>query len=273
MAETKIIAVIPAYNEADRIGAVLEAVLKVDLIDKVIVVNDGSKDQTFKIAKAYPVLIIDHKKNHGKGRALESGINLARKSDVDILVFLDADLINLRPGHIKELIETLLKNNELLMTVGILKRRGNKDTTPEYSGQRAIKVEFFDHSLDLSRLGFGVELALTNRLKKIAKKRKVKETNLRQTVIFTGVTHIPKEEKFGPIPGFRARMKMVGDISVTPLYLMRADLEKVLIDMDKLIKDYQLKRNVKKEEKELKQIKKKLTRIEKKWQKRTRKLS
>jgi polyisoprenyl-phosphate glycosyltransferase len=267
----KIKVIIPAYNEENQITAVLKAVCNVDLIDKVIVVNDGSKDKTADVAKSYPLTLIDHKRNHGKGAALQSGINLAQKDKVNILVFLDADLIGLKPIHVRNLVKPLLKESSLLMTVGILKRSDNKNTTPEYSGQRAIRREFFDHKLDLSKLGFGAELAITNRLKKIARKRKVKHTDLRKTVIFPGVTHITKEEKHGPLPGFGARMKMLGDISVTPLHLIKADIENVLFDLDKFLKEIQAKRNAKKQERGIKLIKKKLEKIERKWEKRSKK--
>jgi glycosyltransferase involved in cell wall biosynthesis len=269
----KIIAIIPAYNEQNQIAGVLEAVSKVDLIDQVIVVNDGSKDRTSEIAGNFPVTLIDHKKNHGKGAALQSGINLVRKSDADILVFLDADLINLKSIHIKNLIDVLIENKNLLMTVGILKRSDNKDTTPEYSGQRAIRMEFFDQRLDFSMLGFGVELALTDRLKKIAKKIKVKETALRKTVIFPGVTHIAKEEKHGPLNGFGARMKMIGDISIAPLHLVLSDIENVLIDLDNFFQEAQTKRLAKREERKIRAIKRKLEKVEEKWEKKVRKNS
>ncbi len=269
----KIIAVIPAYNEENQVTGVLSAVTKVGLIDKVILVNDGSTDKTLKIARRFPVTLIDHKINHGKGRAIQSGINLVAKDKVDIFVFLDADLINLKPIHIKNLIEPLLTNNSLLMTVGLLTRSDNKSTTPEYSGQRAIRKEFLNR-LDLSKLGFGVELALTNRLKKIAKKKKVKEDNFRKVIRFHGVTHIAKEEKHGPLPGFGARMKMLGDISVAPLHLFKNDLDNVMADLDKFMKELGAKRNAKKQEREIKQIKKKIEKIEEKWQrKQLRKLS
>lgn len=269
----KIIAVIPAYNEENQVAGVLSAVTKVDLIDKVILVNDGSTDKTTKVAERFPVVLIDHKINHGKGCALQSGINLAVKDKVDIFVFLDADLIDLKPIHIKNLIEPLLFNNLLLMTIGLLTRSDNKSTTPEFSGQRSLRKEFLNR-LDLSKFGFGVEVALTNRLKKIAKKQNVKEEALRKVIRFSGVTHIAKEEKHGPLPGFGARMKMIGDVSVAPFHLLKNDLDNVLGDLDKFMKELEVKRNAKKQEREIKKIKKKLEKIEEKWQKKQfRKLS
>jgi hypothetical protein len=269
----KIIAVIPAYNEENQVAGVLSAVTKVNLIDKVILVNDGSTDKTLEIAERFPITLIDHKVNHGKGCALQSGINFTAKDKVDIFVFLDADLINLKPIHIKNLIKPLLSNNQLLMTVGLLTRSDNKSTTPEYSGQRAIRKEFISR-LDLSKLGFGVEVALTDRLKKIAKKQNVKEETLRKVIRFSGVTHITKEEKHGPLPGFGARMKMLGDISVAPLHLLKNDLDNVMVDLDKYLKELEAKRNAKKQEREIKKIKKKLEKIEERWQKKQfRKLS
>ncbi|MFH0876549.1 MAG: glycosyltransferase family 2 protein [archaeon] len=90
----KISCIIPAYNEENSIAKVLQAVKKVRTIDEIIVVDDGSKDNTSKIAKGLGVKIIKHKKNRGKGAAIKTGI---MSSVGDILLFLDADLQSISP--------------------------------------------------------------------------------------------------------------------------------------------------------------------------------
>ena len=52
----KVAVIIPAYNEAERIAPVLEAVKKADLVNEVIVVSDGSRDATVRIAKVFRIL-------------------------------------------------------------------------------------------------------------------------------------------------------------------------------------------------------------------------
>jgi len=94
---TQLSVVIPAYNEADGIAAVVERVLAVgpqlhsvgvdDL--EVIVVDDGSCDETARIVAGYPnVRLICHETNHGYGAALKTGF---RHASGELLAFLDAD--------------------------------------------------------------------------------------------------------------------------------------------------------------------------------------
>jgi glycosyltransferase involved in cell wall biosynthesis len=79
---------IPAYNEENGIGPVLEAVKKLGLPGEILVVDDGSTDRTFEVARASGVEVIRHDVNRGYGQALKSGI-LA--SQYDIIVITDAD--------------------------------------------------------------------------------------------------------------------------------------------------------------------------------------
>ena len=85
----KIIAVIPAYNEERFIGSV---VLKTrQFADAVIVVDDGSADDTGRIAEAAGAVVVQHPQNQGKGMALNSGFRRARELNPDVVVTLDAD--------------------------------------------------------------------------------------------------------------------------------------------------------------------------------------
>lgn len=85
----KICAVIPAYNEARAIRAVVGAA--VDNADAVVVVDDGSSDGTAQAAEAAGALVITHEVNLGKGQALATGIAWAVENGFDAAVTLDAD--------------------------------------------------------------------------------------------------------------------------------------------------------------------------------------
>ena len=98
--------VIPAYNEAPRIEAVLGAVLGHPMIDEVVVVDDGSGDDTAArataIARHAPHLrVIVQPRNGGKSAAVAAGIAQARGHD---LLLLDADLIGLAEADLSALI-------------------------------------------------------------------------------------------------------------------------------------------------------------------------
>jgi len=81
--------VVPAHNEEDRIGEVLKDLKKTKL--PVIVVDDGSKDKTFKIAKNLGVMALRHKVNLGKGAALKTGCEAAFSMGAEAVVLMDSD--------------------------------------------------------------------------------------------------------------------------------------------------------------------------------------
>lgn len=79
-------AIIPAFNEASRIGQTLKAVQK--FVDEVIVVDDASTDNSAEIAKAFGAKVITHKNNKGYIEAIKSGF---REASGAIVITFDAD--------------------------------------------------------------------------------------------------------------------------------------------------------------------------------------
>ena len=90
----KLAILIPAYNEEKTIGNVIKTLPKtlpgIDRID-VVVVNDGSADNTAQIAKESGATVISHWFNRGLGGALGTGFEYIRKHDFDLLITFDAD--------------------------------------------------------------------------------------------------------------------------------------------------------------------------------------
>jgi len=85
----RVVALIPAYNEERCIGSVILRTRA--YVDEVIVVDDGSRDATARVAAAAGARLICHDANRGKGQALTTGFRAARKLRPDILVILDSD--------------------------------------------------------------------------------------------------------------------------------------------------------------------------------------
>lgn len=104
----KTVAVIPAYNEEKTIAKVILETGK--FVEKVIVVDDGSTDLTGEIADRMGAIRLSHGSNEGKGAALRTGIEYAKKEKFDILVTLDADSQH-DPRDIPKVIEPLLQKS------------------------------------------------------------------------------------------------------------------------------------------------------------------
>jgi glycosyltransferase involved in cell wall biosynthesis len=86
----RVIAVIPAFNEAPRIGTTLADI--VPMVDGVVVVVDAAQDGTVAEARKHPVYVLAHALNRGQGAALQTGTEYALEHlKADIIVHFDAD--------------------------------------------------------------------------------------------------------------------------------------------------------------------------------------
>lgn len=86
----KILAIIPAYNEEATIADVIKSILNYDYID-VLVINDGSSDNTSKIARSFGVIVIDNDQNYGIGKTMRIGYQYAKHNSYDIAIQIDGD--------------------------------------------------------------------------------------------------------------------------------------------------------------------------------------
>ncbi|MFW5998165.1 MAG: glycosyltransferase family 2 protein [Halanaerobiaceae bacterium] len=205
----KITALIPAYNEENTIGTIIKTLKKMEIIDEILVVDDGSEDNTSEVSRKLGARVVRLKENQGKGAAIQKGIE---NINSDIALMLDGDLIGLHQEHINKLIYPVL-DGEVDMAVGVFNEgRGLTDlaqlVTPNLSGQRALKLEVIK-DLNLKKEGFGVEIYLN---------KYVKENGKVKFVDLPELTHVMKEEKMGFIKGLLARFKMYWEILRTVLF-------------------------------------------------------
>ncbi|MCU4519289.1 glycosyltransferase family 2 protein [Acinetobacter schindleri] len=84
----KISVVLPAKNESGAIGETIKAIHSLEMVDEVLVVNDGSTDTTKDVAEKAGVTVISHPYSKGNGAAIKMG---ARYATGDVIVFMDAD--------------------------------------------------------------------------------------------------------------------------------------------------------------------------------------
>lgn len=202
----KVSAIIPAYNEAARIGAVLEPVLAAPSVHEVIVVDDGSTDGTAAVAARYGVRVVRLPENRGKGAALVAG---AREAQGDVLLFLDADLTGLTPKHVEDLVRAYQEGDAEVVIAVFRKGRPATDLSqrivPFLSGQRILARSLWEKAEAVAEgADFGIETALT--------KLAFREGWRQKTVVWEGVSHIRKEEKYGFWWGFRDRLSMYADV-------------------------------------------------------------
>jgi glycosyltransferase involved in cell wall biosynthesis len=97
-------AIVPAYNEENNIYDVVKRLRKMRF--RVIVVDDGSKDRTYELAKKAGAIVLRHKINKGKGEALRTAFEYAKKKKIKNLVIIDADLQYL-PEEARKLLEPI----------------------------------------------------------------------------------------------------------------------------------------------------------------------
>ena len=202
----KVAAIVPAHNEADRIGPVLTAIASASLVDEIVVVNDGSTDNTSAVAAANSsVRVVDLPKNLGKGGAMHAG---ARSTDADVVLFLDADLVGLTGEKVDAIIRPVVEG-QTSVCIGIFS--GGRRLTdlaqviaPFISGQRALHRSIFLAIPDIEYVRSGIEVAMTRHFRANGIKM--------ATVTLEGCTHVMKEEKLGYMRGIASRLRMYYDI-------------------------------------------------------------
>jgi len=85
----RLIAFIPAFNEASTLGAVITQTRP--HVAEVVVINDGSSDDTEVVARRNGAVVLSHERNRGKGAAIATALDYFARSDAPWAVFLDAD--------------------------------------------------------------------------------------------------------------------------------------------------------------------------------------
>lgn len=117
----KVSVIIPAYNEEDTVATVVEVVKKAAFVDEIIVVNDGSSDNTESEAARAGARVITHTTNKGKGEALFTGY---REAECDIIAFIDADIHNLTSKKVEAMIIPILEGKTDITKTKFARTRG-----------------------------------------------------------------------------------------------------------------------------------------------------
>jgi glycosyltransferase involved in cell wall biosynthesis len=175
----KIVAIIPAYNEEETVASVIKDTLP--YVNEVIVINDGSTDDTKEIAESAGADVIDNIVNRGLGKTIKRGYEEALKRDADVIVQLDADGQYLAK-EIPLLVQPVL-NNETDLVLGsrlenirynmpILKRFGNNafsfvlriltgaDVKDGQTGFRAVRRQVLEMAMPANKYTYTQEMII-----------------------------------------------------------------------------------------------------------------
>ena len=212
MLKREAVIVIPAHNEAKTIEPVLKTCLEAKhkgLVKEVVVINDGSKDRTGEIAERRGAKVVTFKHNMGKGWAFLSGASQCRLMGAKTMIMFDADLLNLKLGHIEKLLERTSKKDVKMVVMGVSEKK-NMTVTKEYSGQRAIKMEALNFLFMKGKRGKRTKSA--NRFMKMASGYGL-ETTLNYTIKkeFT-TTFVPRDSLIARAAAIRSYGKQAPDL-------------------------------------------------------------
>lgn len=169
--------VIPAYNEEKRIGETITAVKNINGVQQVMVVDDGSTDNTADFARQAGAFVLELDKNQGKGGAMNAAIAYI---NTDLVVFLDADLGS-SASEAELLIQALVDGVTDLVIAAfpppekrggfglvkgtaawVIRKVGKIEVQAPLSGQRAMRKEVLQAVSPFNE-GYGVELGMTIR--------------------------------------------------------------------------------------------------------------
>lgn len=218
---TKYFVVIPVYNEAKRIRKCLNRIL--EFHKQIIVVNDGSTDNTREILNNFPsISVIDLLKNSGKGFAMKQGAKLAWKLGAKGIIYMDGDNQH-DPKHISEFAKLLDKKKDIVVGVRILKteipfHRKLGNIVMAYTMQKLFSVKITDmmcgyrafsklgyRSVIWESNGYGVE---TEVVAKIGAKNLKYETVIVDTIYhdkYKGFSVLDGVKILAKIPGWKLR--------------------------------------------------------------------
>jgi len=172
------VAVIPAYNERETVGSVIDGTR--EYVDEVVVVDDGSVDGTPALARDHGATVIEHTFNTGVGGAVRTGYQYAIRNDFDFVIQVDADGQH-DPAAIPDLLAaaedadmvigsrylneshreySLLRNLGIRSFTAVVNVLGGVDVTDVTSGFRVYRVSALSTILHRSDKHWAVEQTL-----------------------------------------------------------------------------------------------------------------
>jgi glycosyltransferase involved in cell wall biosynthesis len=196
-------AVVPARDEGPTVADVVGAVRGCRYVREVIVVDDGSTDDTADQAGAAGAKVVRRESDGSKAHAMEAGVEA---SDADAILFVDADCVGLTSAHLDDICRPFCERRAVMslgtFDYGIWNALVLR--FPPTTGERIIPRWVFDAVHPDDREGYTIEIMLN---------QVIAEGRLPTTArVMRGVTHRTKRDKFGPVEGWRRTWQMFWDL-------------------------------------------------------------
>ena len=209
----RVSAIVPAYNEAARIGTVLDVLVSYPGFAEVLVSDDGSTDGTAGVAARHGARVVRHPRKSGKGAAMQRAVERAVGS---VLFFCDGDIRGLTHEIIAEMVSPV-QRGETEMFIAMIDRRAYnapfviRRFIPVLSGTRALTRALWERTPARFKHSFEIETALNYFADHAGRPPHKIFPSLGQTV---------KEQKYGLLRGTYWRWKMVYEIYATHCVLL-----------------------------------------------------
>ncbi|RCW56527.1 glycosyltransferase [Halanaerobium sp. ST460_2HS_T2] len=206
--ENKIAAIIPAYNEGQNISRVLDILTETDILNEVIVIDDGSTDNTSEVVSRFKeVKLLKNNSNQGKAQSMQQGVE---NTDAEILFFCDADLKGLTPEIVEQIVQPVVKR-KYDMFIGVRNNVMQKAVTlfALNSGERALRRELWNKLPEHFKYRYRIEAGLNFIAKRQGNGYSWQKFEYYQTL---------KEKKYGFLKGTLLRWWM--NIDVAYAYLL-----------------------------------------------------
>lgn len=211
-------AVIPAFNEAQSVGAVVATLRGSGVFDEgwprsgIVVVDDGSTDATAEIAEAAGAMVVRTPKNLGKGGAMlfaYDGLPSVAESGDDRVAFFDADLVGLTEDHVREIAKVSERGFDMVAGLRVKGPVANvvQIVAPLITGQRIVRRWVLDGLPQTCWSGYRIEVAMNDVLERGHGRTAI--------VMFPGLSARTKLHKTGLFGGLLGQWKMARQIAAT----------------------------------------------------------
>lgn len=225
----KITAIVPAWNEAPRIQKVLDVLVTYPNFKEVIVIDDGSTDNTEQIVKKYNVRYIKNETNRGKGFSMDRAVQSA---ETEIIFFCDADVSGITHKIIDQITQPVLER-KVDMFIGMRNRKiyfvhAVMAIVPLVGGERALTKTLWKKIPDYYKHYFRIEAGLNFYAKYYGNGFDYK--------VFKGMSQVIKEKKYGFLRGTQQRFQLYSDLILAQLKLRLVDIPKSIQNKRKIFR-------------------------------------